>query len=406
MLKRTKYLEQIRPFIGKPLIKVIVGIRRSGKSTLLRQLIEEFESKGVVGDQIIYINKELFDFDFIRNYSDLHQYVTSKVKDRNKVTYLLIDEIQEIDAWEKAVNSLLAMKNFDIYITGSNAGLLSSELASLLSGRYITTRMFTLSFGEFNELSNITPAPGMVDPFMTYLKYGGFPGIHALEPDENVIRQYLDALYHTILLKDVVMRYQIRDAGLLNSIAHYLIDNLGNITTAKNLSDFMKSQFRRLAVETVQNYLHYMMNAYLFEQVRRYDIKGKRILETHEKYYLHDTGFRLATLGYTPDAISGLLENAVLRQLLFDGYQVQIGKTKDYEIDFIATRNNEKIYLQVCSSLNDPKVVDREYRSLERLNDHFPKFVLSLDSGFETNRQGIRWMNVVDFLSNGPKTIH
>lgn len=404
MIERSNYLDSIRPFIGKPVIKAITGIRRCGKSTLMLQLINELQNNGVNPDQIIYINLELFEFDLIREYKDLHNYVTSKKGSSKKLFYLFVDEIQVINGWEKAINSLLAEKNFDLYITGSNARLLSSELATLLSGRYVEFRMYTLTYPEFrllhSESNEIETDP---DYFNTFLKFGGFPGLHLLNWDENASRQYLQSVYSTILLKDVVVRYNIREAALLEKLVSYLADNCGNITSAKNISDFLKSQHLKVSVDTVQNYILYCVNALMVEKVRRFDLKGKRILETLEKYYLSDLGLKYVIAGYSPDSIPGQLENIVLLDLLAHGYQVFIGKQYKREIDFIAQKGNEKLYIQVCTTLNDDKVVDREYGSLEIIQDHFPKFVLSLDKGFETSRKGIRWMNIQDFLLSGSK---
>lgn len=399
MIKRKVYLDQIHPFIGKPVIKAITGIRRCGKSTLMLQIIDEMERSGVDPNQIIYINKELFEFDDICDYKDLHNYVTSKTGSNKNKTYLFVDEIQEINGWERTINSLLAQKNFDLYITGSNARLLSSELATLLSGRYVEFRMYTLSYPEFKQLDSETNEHHVTeDAFNTFLKFGGFPGLHLFSQNENAIRQYLQSVYSTILLKDVVVRYNIRDAAVLEKIVSYLGDNCGNITSSKNISDNLKSQNSKVSVDTVQNYILYCVNALLFEKVRRFDLKGKRILETLEKYYFSDTGLRYAIAGYSPDAIPGQLENVVLLDLLIHGYQVFIGKHYDKEIDFIAQKGNEKLYIQVCTTLTDNKVIDREYGSLETVHDHFPKYVLSLDKGFETSRKGIRWMNIRDFL--------
>lgn len=399
MIKRSSYLDKIRPFIGKPVIKVLTGIRRCGKSTLMLQIIEELQQKGIHTDQIIYINKELFEFDEIREYKELHNFVSSKSKSPKVNYYLFVDEVQEIEEWERAINSLLALKNYDIYITGSNARLWSSELATLISGRYVEFKMYTLTFPEFEQLAlGNKLLPSETDLFNTFLKYGGFPGIHLLDWDENAIRQYLQSVYSTILLKDVVVRYNIRDAALLERIVSYLADNCGNITSSKNISDFLKSQRWKVSVDTVQNYIHYCVSALLVEKIRRFDLKGKRILEILEKYYVSDIGLRYSIVGYSPEAVSGQLENVVLLDLLAHGYQIFIGKQYEKEIDFIAQKANEKLYIQVCTTLTDSKVIDREYGPLEVVDDHFPKFVLSLDKGFETSRKGIRWMNIKNFL--------
>ena len=401
MLQRKQYIEAIKPFIDKPVIKAITGVRRSGKSTFLQQIMDILRSKKVTTDRIIYINKELVEFDNIKTYLDLHKYVKSIIKNTQKKHYLFIDEIQEIDKWEKAVASLLAEKMTDIYITGSNARLLSSELATLLSGRYIELKMQTFIFSEFKEIAEKSGKSLSIDKaFDTYIKYGGFPGIHMLEWNDNAVRQYLQALYSTIILKDVVVRYNIRDAYMLEKITEYLISNCGNITSSNKISDFIKSQKRKVSIETVQNYISYLCNALFAYQIKRYDIKGKRILESLEKYFLCDVGFRFATIGYSPDSISGQLENVVLLELLSRGYHVNIGKINELEVDFIAEKGAEKLYLQVCSTLKDNKVIDREYKSLENINNHFPKIVLSLDEGFDTSYKGIRWFNLKNFLLN------
>ena len=399
MLQRNQYLDAILPFIDKPVIKAITGVRRSGKSTFLQQIMDILETKNVSSNRFIYINKELLEFDSIKNYIDLHTYVKNHIKNSNEKFYLFIDEIQEIESWEKAVASFLAEKRTDIYITGSNARLLSTELATLLSGRYIEIKMQTFTFREFKEISLLSgKSLTNDDAFNTFVKYGGFPGIHMLEWKDEAVRQYLSALYSTIILKDVVVRYNIRDAYLLEKITNYLISNCGNITSSNKISDFIKLQQRKVSIETVQNYISYLCNALFSYQIKRYDIKGKRHLESLEKYFLSDVGFRFASLGYTPESYSGQLENIVLLELLSRGYQVFIGKINELEVDFIAEKGAEKIYLQVCSTLIDSKVVDREYKSLEIINDHFPKIVLSMDEGFETSYKGIKWYNLKDFL--------
>jgi uncharacterized protein len=399
MIKRTQYLDRVRPFIEKPVIKVITGIRRCGKSTLMVQIMDELKESGIKTDQLIYVNKELYEFDHIKTYHHLHEYVTSKTMKGKYPLYVFIDEVQEIEQWEMAVNSLLAEKKYDLFISGSNAHLFSSELSTLLSGRYVEFRMNTFNYNEFREIAaNHQKMPEKPDLFSAFLKYGGFPGIHFLDWDDTVIRQYLHSVYSTILLKDIVMRNNIRDAALLEKLVEYLIDNCGNITSAKSLSDYLKAQYRKTSAETVQNYIQYVCNALLLLQVKRFDIKGKRLLETYEKYFPGDNGLRFATLGYMPEAIPGLLENAVLLELISKGYKVQIGKQYEKEIDFIAAKGSEMAYIQVCTTLNDSKVIDREYSALEAIDDHFPKFVLSLDEGFETSRKGIRWMNLVEFL--------
>jgi predicted AAA+ superfamily ATPase len=398
MIERSKYINKVKPFMDKPVIKVITGIRRCGKSTLLTQLIKLLESQQIQKNQLIYINKELFEFDAIQNYKQLYEHIKNSIDDSSKKHYIFIDEIQEIESWERTINSLLAEGNFDIYVTGSNARLLSSEIATLLSGRYVEFKVQTLSFSEFKIILNSKTQTHQNSDFELYLKYGGFPGIHHMELDDSVIKQYLQSIYSTVLLKDVIVRNNLRDAAMLDAIGKYLVDNCGNITTAKSISDYMKSQQRKVSVDTVLNYIQYSCDALIFEKINRFDVKGKRLLETFEKYYMADIGFRFAKLGYTPQAISGQLENIVLLELQARDYLVTIGKVDEKEIDFIATKGNEKIYIQVCTTLADQKVIDREYASLEAVDDHFPKYVLSLDSGFETHSSGIKWMNIEEFL--------
>ena len=397
MVERKRYIEKIIPFIEKPIIKVITGIRRCGKSTLLKQIIQLLENRNVANEQIIHINMELMEFDGLKNYRDLYTYIQERQTKTNLKYYVFIDEVQEVEDWEKAINSLLAEEKSDIYISGSNARLLSSELATLLSGRYVEFKMYSLVFSEFlafslkNDFDN-------EKQFNQFLKFGGFPGLHHMELDDAVIRQYLQSIYNSVLLKDVIVRNNIRDAAMLDVISKYLIDNSGKITSAKSISDFMKSQKRKVSVDTVLNYIRFSCDALLFEKVERYDLKGKRLLETYEKYYMADIVLRFATLGYTPDSISAQLENIVYLELKSRDYTITIGKLDDLEIDFIASKGNERIYIQVCTQLTNDKVIEREYRSLEMVKDSFPKYVLSLDKGFETSRNGIKWMNIVDFL--------
>lgn len=399
MIERKRYIDKIIPFIEKPVIKVITGIRRCGKSTLLKQIILLIENRNVAIEQIIHINMELMEFDGLKNYRDLYTYIQERQRKIGVKYYIFIDEVQEVEEWEKAINSLLAEGKSDIYISGSNARLLSSELATLLSGRYVEFKMYSLVFSEFISFIKSKDRGNTIEEqFDAFLKFGGFPGIHHMELDDTVIRQYLQSIYNSVLLKDVIVRNNIRDAAMLDVISKYLIDNSGKITSAKSISDFMKSQNRKVSVDTVLNYIRFNCDALLFEKVERYDLKGKRLLETYEKYYMSDIGLRFATLGYTPESVSSQLENIVYLELKSRDYKITIGKLDDLEIDFIATKETEKIYIQVSAQLTNDKVIEREYRSLEMVKDSFPKYVLSLDKGFETSRNGIRWMNIVDFL--------
>lgn len=398
MIIRKRYLERISSFIEKPVIKVISGIRRCGKSILMKQVSDIIRQRGAKEEQIIYINKELFEYDFIRTYGDLHKYVSSEAKMNKMKYFLFIDEIQEVEHWEKAVVSFLAEEKYDIYLSGSNARLMSSELATLLTGRFIEFRIYPLTFTEFRELF-LTHHPDISHIWSDYLKYGGFPGLHHLQWEEDVLVQYLGSIYNTIVLKDIVQRNTIRDVNMLNRVLYFLADNCGNITSANSIRDFSKSQDIKISTDTILKFLQYSMDALLIHQVKRYDLQGKKILETSEKYFLSDTGFAIATVGNKPSLLSGKLENIVLNELLSRGYNINIGKNKENEIDFIAARRNEKLYLQVCASLAGEGVAEREYGAFSAIDDHFPKLVLSLDDyGWDTDKNGIKWMNIKDFL--------
>ena len=395
MHKRSLYLDKIAPFIGKPVIKVITGMRRVGKSYLLRQLIEQLSQRGVPREQILYIDKESLDFEHIRTYRDLHQLVFKSLGDRPG--YLLVDEVQEIDAWERALASLAKGEDIDIYITGSNAQLFSAELATLLSGRYVEFPLYALSFAEFRQFRGADRGDVQRD-FADYLRFGSLPAIHHFGLEEEIVYEYIGAIYNTVLLKDVVRRHNIRNVPLLENIARYAFDNIGNVFSAKKVADFLKAQRLRVGVETVQNYLGYFQEALLVHKVPRYDLKGKRLLEIHEKYYLGDIGLRHALLGYREADIGGVLENIVFLELKRRGYRVHIGKLGSREVDFVATRAGEKLYVQVAYLLATPETVEREFGVLRDIPDNYPKLVLSMDPVFGEDFEGIRRLNLIDFL--------
>jgi predicted AAA+ superfamily ATPase len=400
MVTRQVYLNRLIPFIGKPVIKVITGIRRCGKSTFLKMVINLLTERGVKPGNILLINKDSLTFDFIRNYQDLNHYVKQKFKKAGGKKYLFIDEIQEIDGWEKAVAGFLVDQTADLFITGSNSKLLSSELATHIAGRYIEFRLYPLVFSEFLEFRKVNEPEKAETEFGLFMKYGGFPGIHHMDFEDEVIGQYIFSLYNTILLKDVVAKNGLRDIPLLERIARFAADNCGNITSSKKIADFLKSQRIKGSVDTVQSYLGMLSAAFLFFKVNRFDIKGKRLLEVHEKYYAGDIALRNSLLGYQKIEISGHLENIVYLELLFRGYTVNIGKLNDLEIDFIATKNNELLYVQVAYLLHDQKTIDREFGALEKIQDNHPKIVLSMDKFLDNNRNGIKWMNLVTFLKS------
>lgn len=397
MYTRNIYLNKIRPFLGKPVIKVITGMRRVGKSCLLRQVIDLLQEDGISPERILRIDKESLDFEHIKTYDDLNRTALAAFSGKEAPCYLVVDEVQEIEEWERAIISLAARGDIDILISGSNAHLLSSELATLISGRYIEIPVYSLGFAEHLQFSEQNHTHRQ-EEFSNFLRMGGMPATYHFERDEELIHQYIGSVYNTILLKDIVKRHAIRNVSLLENIARYLFDNTGNTMSAKRIADYLKAQRLRVGVDTVQNYLGYFTEALLAHKVLRYDMKGKRHLELHEKYYLNDIGIRHALLGYREADIGGILENIVFLELKRRGYSVSVGKLGDREVDFIATRQNEKIYIQVAYLLASPETIEREFGVLKSIPDNYPKYVLSLDTLFGENFDGIQRINLIDFL--------
>ena len=401
MIKRELYLKEIRNFIDKPVIKVITGMRRSGKSMILKLISKELLEKGTSPQNIIYINFESLMFSELTEFQALYKYIIEKAQTLTGKIYILLDEIQEVFHWEKAINSFMVDLDCDIYITGSNANLLSSELATYIAGRYIEIKIYPLSFKEYIDFAKIQNPQNILtneEYFNEYLQFGGLPGIHNFNYDKNNVYQYLSDIYSSILLKDVVAKNNIRDVELLERIILYIFDNIGNTFSAKNVSDFLKSQGRKLSRETVYNYLKALENAYILSSVQRYDIKGKALLETMEKFYLMDLGFRHAKLGYRSNDIAGYLENIIYLELLRRKYTINIGKIQTKEIDFIGTLLDQKLYIQVTYLLASPETIEREFSPLKSINDNYPKYVLSMDNLGEYNIDGIIRKRVIDFL--------
>lgn len=402
MIVRERYMRVIRDFMDKPVVKIITGMRRSGKSALLELTRQELLDRGIKDTNIIFINFESLRYEALKDYKALYSEIVKKAEQTDGRVYILLDEIQEVDAWEQVINSLRVDFDCDIYVTGSNAKLLSGELATLLAGRYIEIRVYPLDFMEYLDFAAENEGEAKLskqEHFANFLRFGGLPGIHQMKWDENRIMQYLQDIYNSVLLKDVVARNKIRDTALLESIVLYLMDNVGNTFSAKTISDFLKSQGRKLSVETVYNYLKALENAFLIHKVARFDIKGKRILETQEKYYLSDLGLRHAVMGYRDNDIAGILENTVYLELLRRGFSVKIGKQGVTEVDFVANKTDERIYIQVCYILT-PENTDREFAPLEAITDNYEKMVISADTLLQINRGGIRQKNIVDFLMN------
>jgi len=398
LIPREDYIFNLKSFLDKPIIKVLVGMRRTGKSSLMRLIISYLIDTGVDEQNIIYINKESLEFDFIKTYEDLYKYVKENFKNISGKKYLFIDEVQEIEYWEKAVNSFLAENIADIIISGSNARIISSELASLLSGRFVEIPVYSLTFREFLKFRN--NYSDIEEEFKNYIKYGGLPGIHFFDFNDEVVFTYLNSILNTILYKDILLKFNIRDTKTFDKIVRYVFDNIGSITTAKRITDYFKSQRLKISLDTVLNYVEFLERSLIIDRVERYDLKGKKILEFYDKFYLNDIGLRNGLIGYRDNDISGLLENIVFNELKARGYKVKIGVYRNYEIDFIAEKLKEKKYIQVCYLIKDDKTYERKFRSLEKIDDNYEKIVISLDKFFPQEIKGIKHIYLLDFLLN------
>ena len=399
MIHRPFYLTRIQAYLDKPIVKVLTGMRRVGKSTLLAQVREQLLAQGVPDAQVLCINKDLVAWDAVRDYRDLDRVVQERLAIQPAPRYLMVDEVQEIEGWEKAINSVLAQGLADILITGSNAHLLSTELATLLAGRYIDIPVYPLGFAEFKTFRQGAKDPGNQQAwFRQFLRYGGLPGLHVLPMEDDQVFPFLNAILNTVLLQDVVKRHGIRDVGHLERILAFALDNCGNPISARSIAAFFKSQQTRITTDTVLGYLAHLCDAFLLFRTGRFAIKGKKNLEFQDKYYLGDLGLRHALFGYRDMDIGGLLENVVYLELLRRGYQVKVGILDQVEIDFVAERQGERLYVQVAYLLADPETIRREFGNLERIPDSYPKLVLSMDELGPEQRNGIRRQNVVDFL--------
>jgi predicted AAA+ superfamily ATPase len=399
MISRPNYIAQLKQFINKPQIKIITGIRRSGKSTILHLLKEELLSSGESEAQIIMVNFESFAFSEFTTAQKLYDFIKGKIR-HDKKTFLLLDEIQEVDGWEKAINSFLVDFDVDIYITGSNSHLLSSELATYLAGRYVEVPVFTLSFREFLDFRKhyFPEEETKINPFATYLRKGGFPVIHTVNYEEETASKVIRDIYSSVILRDPVQRYKIRDVELLERVIRYAFDNIGNTFSGKNVADYFKNQQRKIDINTIYNYLHALEGAFILYRVSRYDIKGKEILKTQEKFYAGDVSLLYATMGYRDRMISGILENIVFLELKRREYQVFIGKLDNKEIDFIAEKQGEKIYIQVAYKLESKQTVDREFNPLLAVEDHYPKYVVTMDDFWKDSIDGVKHLFISDFL--------
>ncbi|MDD5021919.1 MAG: ATP-binding protein [Endomicrobiaceae bacterium] len=396
MIKREQYLNKLIQFKDKQLIKVISGIRRCGKSTLFELYQSYLKKQGVADNQIISINFEDMQFENLLDYKKLYEYVIKKIS-KTKKTYIFLDEIQRVKEFQKTVDSLFIIKNADVYITGSNAYILSGELATLLSGRYIEIEMLPLSFKEYLDFAD--KKSDKKEKFKEYLKYGSFPYITALDNNKEAITEYLKGIYNTVLLKDVVAKNKIQDVMILESVIQFLFHNIGSFISAKKIADTLNSNGRKISVNTVESYLSALKNSYIVYQANRYDIKGKQYLKTLAKYYVVDIGLRNILLNNRNDDIGHVLENIVYLELIRRGYKVSIGKViGDKEVDFVAINEKQTVYYQVASSVVDSKTLKRELSSLEMIDDHYPKYLITSDDYIDATHNGIKQMNIIDFL--------
>ena len=393
--KRNSYLEKIKPFIGQNLIKVLTGQRRVGKSYLLFQLIQLIKEQDS-NAKIIYINKEDLAFSFLHTASDLNEYVLAN-SDKSAKTYLFIDEIQDIANFGDALRSLLLQQNLDIYVTGSNANLLSGDIAGHLSGRYIAIEVFSLSYTEFITFHKLVNNDESLDK---YLKYGGLPYLIHLELKDEIVFEYLKNIYQSIVYRDIINRYNIRNVNFLEQLVLFLAAHTGSLFSANKISDFLKSQQIKIAPNQVNNYIKHLVNAFLVHQVGRFDIIGKKMFEIGEKYYFENLGIRNGLWGYRLEDRGKIMENVVYNHLIYKGYKVCVGTLGPKEIDFVAERGGEKLYIQVALTINDAKTIDRELGNLKLLKDNYPKKLITMDEFLGNTMDGIQNESLRTFLTN------
>lgn len=397
MIIRERYLKEIRKFYDQDLIKVIIGIRRCGKSVLMKQIIDELKTKGIDEEHIIYINFEDYDYDIYTDSHKFHDFVKAKIKD-NKKYYLFFDEIQNVDKWEKVINSFKSTLNVSIFLTGSNSDILSGELATHISGRYVSFKISPFSFKEVCELKNVLDKNKyeLLDVFEEYVKWGGLPQVF-MQVDDMSKKTYLNDVYNSIIVKDIVTRFNVKDVDLLNRIITYILTTPANTFSAESLSKYFESISRSVSLETIYNYIDYITRAMLIEKSSRYDIRGKRILTGKYKYYLTDLGFTNILSEGKKEQLGAYLENIVYNELINRDYTVYIGTNDASEVDFIATRFQEKIYIQVAYLLANEETITREFNAFNNIKDNYPKYVISLDN-FDFSKDGIIHKNIIEWL--------
>ena len=398
MIYRALYVDKIMAYVDTPFVKILTGVRRCGKSTILKMIMEKLHDEcGIAEERIVSYRFDSMEYDDMTA-KEMYQELKSRLCPQGK-TYFFLDEVQEIDGWEKVVNSLASDFDVDLYITGSNSRMMSSEISTYLTGRYVAFRIYTLSFKEYLMFkSQYAAVDDIYKEFVTYVRLGGFPAVHlqAYDPDEvyTIVRD----IYNSTIFADIVKRNQVRKIDQLERVVRYTFQNVGNTFSAKSISDYLTAERRSLDNETVYSYLEKLEKAYLLHRCSRYDLQGKEILKTQEKFYLADTSLRYSVLGYNDDTIASSLENVVYLELCRRGYTVHIGKSGDGEVDFVATRQNEKIYVQVTQRIDSEKTAKREYERLLEIRDNYPKYVLRTDEFAGGNYEGIITMHIADFL--------
>ena len=398
MIDRPLYVDKIMAYVDTPFVKILTGVRRCGKSTILKMIMERLKTeRNIPEDRIISCRFDSMEYEDMTA-KQIYTLLKEKLSPAGK-TYLFLDEVQEIKGWEKIVNSLASDFDVDLYITGSNSRMMSSEIATYLTGRYVSFRIFTLSFGEYlmfkSKFANVGEPKSEL---ANYVRLGGFPATHLQAYSQDEIYTIVRDIYNSTIFSDIVKRNQVRKIDQLERVVKYTFNNVGNTFSAKSIADYLKAERRSLDNETVYSYLEKLEKAYLLHRCSRYDLQGKEILKTQEKFYLADVALRYSVLGYNADSVASSLENIVYLELCRRGYTVNVGKTGDSEIDFVAVRQNEKIYVQVTQQINSEKTEKREYSRLLEIPDNYPKFVLTTDEFAGGNYEGIKTMHIADFL--------
>lgn len=398
MIERPLYLNKIMPFVDTPFVKILTGVRRCGKSTILKMIQKKLkEEHHITDEQILSYRFDSMEYEDMTS-KELYQELKTKILNTKK-TYLFLDEIQEINCWEKVVNTLASDYDVDIYITGSNSRMMSSEISTYLTGRYVTFHIYTLSFDEYLTFKkSYSTIYDIKQEFNQYVRLGGFPATHLQEYSQDEVYTIVRDIYNSTIFSDIVRRNQVKKIDQLERVVKYTFNNVGNTFSAKSISNYLKSEQRKIDNETVYSYLEKLQKAYILHRCSRYDLQGKSILKTQEKFYLADISLRYAVLGYTIDSVASSLENIVYLELKRRGYDVCIGKYKDKEIDFVATKQNEKIYVQVTQEIKSEKTQKREYEQLLEIKDNYPKYVVLTDDFAGGNYQGIKTMHITDFL--------